>query len=322
MTDPRSIVRAATLGLRRSRGYRSLSVPERASLDRDLQRIDDALAGRRPGNGYAGRGVEDPYALPMETPADLRGPGGFGPGAPQDQPTPANGRPPPPAPPRAPAGTEVLGTRARRALDAVDFPSFVAQLIQGTFQAIVDATAQQVREYASLVADLAKSVDEFTRDNVTDNQARDYLVGKYPQDLTLVLPAPGEPQEPRVVPRDDAEESPVWLDELGLGGETLTPELVEGPVLHSGRRALGEQRMQTLATMVLMGINRIVVDDGQLRAKLQFHARAREKTTAEVVGQVGATQCRQWTSTPSPTSRSRRISSARSTSGSAPRRSI
>jgi hypothetical protein len=82
----------------------------------------------------------------------------------------------------------------------------------------------------------------------------------------------------------------VWLDELGLGGETLTPELVEGPVLHSGRRALGEQRMQTLATMVLMGINRIVVDDGQLRAKLQFHARAREKTTAEVVGQVGATQ--------------------------------
>jgi hypothetical protein len=48
--------------------------------------------------------------------------------------------------------------------------------------------------------------------------------------------------------------------------------------------------MQTLATLVLMGVNRIVVDDGTLKAKLQFHARAREQTTAAVTGQTGGKQ--------------------------------
>jgi hypothetical protein len=46
--------------------------------------------------------------------------------------------------------------------------------------------------------------------------------------------------------------------------------------------------MSTLASMVLMGINRIVVNDGDIRAKLQFHASVREKTDAELAtAQVG-----------------------------------
>jgi carbon monoxide dehydrogenase subunit G len=48
--------------------------------------------------------------------------------------------------------------------------------------------------------------------------------------------------------------------------------------------------MRLLANMVLLGINRIVVDDGQLRARLQFHARAREQMTADVTAQTGAQQ--------------------------------
>jgi hypothetical protein len=40
--------------------------------------------------------------------------------------------------------------------------------------------------------------------------------------------------------------------------------------------------------MVLMGINRIVVNDGDIRAKLQFHAVARDLTNAEMAaGQMG-----------------------------------
>jgi len=33
------------------------------------------------------------------------------------------------------------------ALNSVNFPGFVASLVTGTFQAIVDATVQQLREY-------------------------------------------------------------------------------------------------------------------------------------------------------------------------------
>lgn len=294
MTDPKRAALAATQSIRRSPGYASLAAHERAAIDRDLGRIEAAMSGRavprrHDGGSYS---ASDPFAVPLETPGDLRGGLGSSPSrsrssAPAQSPSRAPARP---ATPRAPAGTEVLGERAQRALEAVDFPSFVAGLIQGTFQAIVDATTQQVREYARLVADLSKSLDEFTRDNVSDNQARDHLFEKYPRDLELHLPAPGEDSEPRLSPRRDADDSPQWLADHGLAGESLTPELAEGALLDAGRRSLGEDRMRSLATLVLMGINRIVVNDGTLRARLQFHARAREKTSAELIGQTGAQQ--------------------------------
>jgi hypothetical protein len=276
MTTPADRFQQAARGLRASPGYRALSSDERASLDRDLQRIGSALSPAR----AAGRG-DDPYAVSLATPNDLPAPGGFS--TPQ---SPSSSAPavvqPSPAPKRS--GTEEIGERARRVLDAVDFPSFVSGLIRGTFQAIVDATAQQVREYARLVADLAKTVDEFTRDNVTKNQARDHLAQKHAADLAVLLPQPGAAGEPSLVARQDPDASPEWLDQYGLGGEALTPELVEGPLLEAGRRALGEERMRLLANMVLLGISRIVVDDGQVRAKLQFHAQAREQVNADITG--------------------------------------
>lgn len=290
MHDVANLALAATQRLRGSRGALALSGPERASFERDLSRIEAALGGRAPSHGRSAV-LDDPFAVPLETPADLQGTFNRAASpAPAPATTSAPTAPSPAKAPPRPTGTEVIGQRARSALEAVDFPSFVAGLIQGTFQAIVDATAQQVREYAKLVADISRSVDDFTRDNVSDNQARDHLFSKHARDLALVLPKPGEATQPRIEPRRGAEESPAWLSDYGLEGEELSPELVEGPLLAAARRDLAEDRMRTLATMVLMGINRIVVDDGQLRARLQFHARARESLTAEIAGQTSGQQ--------------------------------
>ena len=48
-------------------------------------------------------------------------------------------QPPPPQPKAAPA-TETIGRRAGALSDEIDFPQFVASLIHGTFDAIVDAS--------------------------------------------------------------------------------------------------------------------------------------------------------------------------------------
>lgn len=48
---------------------------------------------------------------------------------------------------------------------SVDFPDFVAALISGTFQAIVNSSVQQMEAYAALVRRVAQSVDEFIDDN-------------------------------------------------------------------------------------------------------------------------------------------------------------
>lgn len=286
--------------LRHSRGYAALSEEERGALDRDLGRIEAVLYGQpaapatlRPAAMAVDPYAVDPYVVGLETPVSLR-PGLPPPRPPGPRPPPPpDGRPGgplPPGPPPARPGTEVIGERARAALDAVDFPAFVAGLVQGTFQAIVDATAQQVRQYADLVASLASSVSDFARDNVSPNQARDWLAGRHPADIRILLPATGEAGEPRLQPRSRTPGSPAWLAEYGLAEQELTVDLLEGPLLDASRQRLAEERMQTLATMVLMGINRIVVEDGQIKARMQFHAKAREVVNAEVSAGGSGTQ--------------------------------
>jgi hypothetical protein len=85
----------------------------------------------------------------------------------------------------------------------VDFPGFVASLVHGVFNAIVDASIQQMKAYAELLEEVSKSVDQFAQSNISDASARQ----------------------------------------------------------------LARQRQQHLATMVLMGINRIIVTDGRINAR-------------------------------------------------------
>jgi hypothetical protein len=58
-------------------------------------------------------------------------------------------------------------------VDAVDFPAFVADLIKGTFDAIVDASIRQMEAYAQLLKDVSDRVDEFLQD-LEDDCLRHY----------------------------------------------------------------------------------------------------------------------------------------------------
>jgi hypothetical protein len=87
--------------------------------------------------------------------------------------------------------------------------------------------------------------------------------------------------KPRLAVNRDAspDEMPSFFRELGFESpDDLDEEALEQVVVPAARRNLAEQRQQLLATMVLMGINRVVVDDGEINAKLQFHIDAGEST--------------------------------------------
>src|SRR6267378_878742 len=165
-------VEALRSKLRSSRTYQDLDPATRQLLDADLERIVARLSSR-PRDLLQ----HDPYARVMGelTPLQARLQASAGRSSPSDRgqssavaATPA---PPPPPPPQ----TSIIGERAAQTLEAVNFPAFVASLLTGTFQAIVDASVQQLREYARLVASLTQSVESFSSDNVTLNQARDHL---------------------------------------------------------------------------------------------------------------------------------------------------
>ena len=153
----------------------------------------------------------------------------------------------------------------------VNFPNFVAELIQGVFQAIVDASIQQMEAFAELVKNVSKSVDEYMRDNVAENQARDYLADRYPEHLEVDIS--GETAR-RWCRGTDADESnlPDFFKDLGLDipVDSLDEETTEEVLVPAARQQMAIDRQRLLLMMVLMGINRLVVTDGSIKAAVIF----------------------------------------------------
>jgi len=185
---------------------------------------------------------------------------------------------------RKESATDAIGRRAGALSDELAFPEFVASLVHGTFDAIVDSSIRQMESFADLVAAVAKPVDQFTQENVTLNQARDWLIEQFPQDLTLVR---GE-DSVSVVPRpkrseegEDEARSPVWLADFGFEGEELTPEFLEEQIVPKARQRVARDRLQTLSAMVLLGMNRVVVKDGTIGARLRFRAAAADRARVD-----------------------------------------
>ena len=91
--------------------------------------------------------------------------------------------------------------------------------------------------YAAQVSDVAASVDAFMSDAISDQTARETLAKEFP-------------------------------DQAALGLRKLEPDLRH--VVVATRRRLARNRQQTLATSVLIGINRIVVTDGKITPRIKF----------------------------------------------------
>jgi len=169
-------------------------------------------------------------------------------------------------------------------LRAIAFPTFVADLINGTFDAVIGATIKQMQAFMELVDNVSKTVDEFMRDNITDNQARDYLAQSYP-DLFQIEAGSGEP---RVVPTAAGDEAgPEALGALqgGLGlsrrPDALDEDTIDEQLVPAARRRLAQSRLQMLSSMVMMGLQRIVIRHGRIRATMGFHIDASDRASAQ-----------------------------------------
>lgn len=200
------------------------------------------------------------------SPRPPAGPGQPGAGGPGGRPPAAGGA--------APDTFQRASRATREMLGAIDFPGFVTSIVQGTFQSIVDASIQQMEAYAQLLSSVAKSVDAFMDDHVTDAMARDHLADNYGEVFQKTI----DGQHPKLGVRNDTSAPlPSFLKNLGFESpEDIDEETLETVVVPDTRRQLAEMRHQSLATMVMMGINRVVVQDGEINAKLIFHVDASE----------------------------------------------
>jgi hypothetical protein len=177
--------------------------------------------------------------------------------------------------------TDALGRRAGALSDEIDFPAFVASLVHGTFDAIVDSSIKQMESFADLVSAVAKPLDQFAQENVTAGQARAWLVEQFPRDVTLVEDGGEYRLAPLVATGDDEPPSPAWLADFGQEGQDLSAELLEETLLPQARERVARQRLSTLSTMVLLGMQRVVVRDGSVGARLRFRAAAADRAAVQ-----------------------------------------
>src|SRR5262249_28289503 len=123
------------------------------------------------------------------------------------------------------------------------FPKFVAGLIDGVFNAIVNASIKQMEAYAELVKNVAKSVDQYMKDNISENQARDYLGGRYPDFLEVDIGG----EQPRIKPKEGHDENnlPDFFADLGLAEpvQSLDEETAE-QLVPFARRQMAMNRQE------------------------------------------------------------------------------
>ena len=182
-------------------------------------------------------------------------------------------------------GVEQFGALVKK----VDFPRFVGGLIKNVFQAIVESSIEQMRAYGELIANVAKTVDQFMADNISQGAGRDWLAERFPDALGVETSAGSGAFA------EDGEAAPTTAQLVALGEDParrlteISRELnVDPPVtdisdpnaelkiVTAARLQMAKSRQQLLSSMVMLGINRIVVTDGSINAKVIFDMRAQD----------------------------------------------
>jgi hypothetical protein len=146
---------------------------------------------------------------------------------------------------------------------------------------------------------VAKTVDQFAQDNISENNGRDWLAERFPDDLDISTSsmsggfAAGDeppPVQPKLVPKGENPEEALKAisTELDLAKPVtdLSDEAEERRLVTAARLQIARGRQQLLSSMVILGINRIVVTDGLINAKVVFDMKASD--TAKRVARASA----------------------------------
>jgi hypothetical protein len=170
------------------------------------------------------------------------------------------------------AAERVAGT-TQQILNAVSFPRFVTDLINGVFKAMIDSSIQQMNAFVELLNNVASSTEGFADSQLSEDRARQWLVEHYGS-LQLVPSEDGDEGGGLVVELREGASMPsaeALRTDLGLGPDESVPAGDPEALVPFARRHLAKSRQGMLATMVMLGMQRIVVESGRINASMRFH---------------------------------------------------
>ena len=197
--------------------------------------------------------------------------------------------------------TRMIGQTTRETLEAISFPRFVTDLLNGVFKAMNDSSQAQMQQFLQLLNAVSSTAAGFEQTQTSEIQVRAWLVDHFPDAFEMDLPEPPEPGEPPPDPQDvepprlrlkaGANMPPAdgLRAALGVGPqEEFNPTNPEA-LVPLARRQLARQRQQMLATMVQMGMQRIVIDQGKINAAMRFHIDTRSAAARDRASQNSMT---------------------------------
>ncbi|WP_299693074.1 hypothetical protein [uncultured Tateyamaria sp.] len=176
------------------------------------------------------------------------------------------------------AATARVGSVTQSTLKAISFPVFVSDLIKGTFGAILDATTSQMDSFMELLENVSKTVEQFENENVSDVQAAQWLAQQYPKHIQLVPGQGGVTAAPT-----DATDPPKGIKErlaLSTKVDSIDDITIEEVLLPAARRKLAQSRLEMLSSLVMIGLQRVVINHGRIRATMGFQIDASDSASA------------------------------------------
>jgi hypothetical protein len=173
---------------------------------------------------------------------------------------------------KASAATAAAST-FKTLVEAVDFPKFVSGLIEGVYTSIVQSTIKQMKEFQRFIEAVSKSVDQFAKDHITQGQASNFLQSAFPSALQT---DDSSGQLKYADGLDDADK-PDLKSYLNMKDDAdLEDEDGQQKILYAAQLKMAAQRQHQLTTMLLMGLQRIVVTDGEIKASVQFDVKGKD----------------------------------------------
>lgn len=164
------------------------------------------------------------------------------------------------------------------AVQDVDFPGFVRDLLTGVFDANLDANEQQMEAYRELLKDATREISAFV--NEIDDESAMYRLVQDNSQFQLsfgdssFLDSGFSDSDSSDFDSSNQAELPTVTDN---NGQEIDPNIIKAKILDT-KLAMARERRTLLRETLLMGISRLVVEKGTIKASVEFRIRAAEKT--------------------------------------------
>lgn len=158
------------------------------------------------------------------------------------------------------------GELAGEFIDEVDFPGFVKDLLKGVFDANLKVTLDQMTTYQKLLQTATQSVAKFAN-AIDDTTAFGYLAENQGDDFSIDFSDSETESDgsPKAV-LTNASGEPV-----DIGDNQVKVKIMEAKI------AMAREQRALLRETILMGITRLVVEKGNVKAAVVFDIKASEK---------------------------------------------